>query len=93
MLTEDRMTTKIDGHEIEVVARTGPLKARFVLSVDGTVQDETQAAAGTAYLDGTLPDGRAFKAAIKLKLSGLAGEEYWLELDGERHPMGSGYIL
>lgn len=94
-LTQDQHTTTIDGHEVAVVARTGPVAGRFALYVDGELQADTKAVRGVHRLEGRLPgvDGRAFRIRVVLKAGGLAGEGYWLEIDGTERKIGEGWIL
>ena len=94
-LIEDRHTTTVDGHEIAVVARTGPIAGRFGLYVDGELQDDTKGVRGKHWLEGRLPgvDGRAFRVRIVIKAIGMAGEEYWLEIDGTERKIGEGWIF
>ena len=94
-LTQDRHSTTIDGHEIALVARTGPIAGRFALYVDGECQAETKAVHGEHWLEGRLPGegGRPFRVRIVLKAAGIAGEEYWLEIDGTERKIGEGWIF
>ena len=81
-----------------VEARSGPISARFALKVDGEVQDMTKATHGEHFLEGELPGehgspGKPLRAKVVLKAAGMAGEEYFLEVDGEERKLGEGYIL
>lgn len=97
-LTKDSFTGKVDGHEVEVQARSGPLAGRFALMVDGEVQDTIKAINGDHWLKGeTLGgEGRAgkpFRVRVNIKAAGLGGESYHLEVDGKERPLGKGFIL
>ncbi len=97
-LTEDRHHTKVDGHEVAVVARTGMVKGRFALYVDGEFQSDLKAAHGDHWLEGRLPatedrTERPFRVRIKMKALGIAGEEYFIEIDGEERKLGEGWIF
>ena len=96
--TYDRFEGKVEGHQVAIEARSGPWKGRFALIVEGDVQDMCQAVTGEHWLEGELPgddggEGKPFRAMVVLKAGGLRGEEYWLEVDGERRKLGEGFIL
>jgi len=88
---------KVDGHEVDVQARSGPISGRFALLVDGEVQDMTRAIHGDHWLEGEIPGGdkpdRPFWVRINLRAGGLGGETYFIEVDGEEKPLGEGYII
>lgn len=97
-LTQDSFAATIDGHKIEVEARSGPWAGRFALKVDGEVQDMIKAVTGDHWLEGALPGGpdgagRQFRVRVNLKAAGLGGETYWIELDGNETKLGEGFII
>jgi hypothetical protein len=94
----DRFEGKYEGHDIVVEARSGPIKGRFALIVDGETQDMCKAVNGAHWLDGEIHDedggeGKSFRVRVVVKTGGLRGEEYWLEADGEERKLGEGFIL
>ena len=96
--TEDRHQTIVDGREVAVVARSGVIKGRFALYVDGEFQDDLKALHGDHWLEGRLPavEGqpeRPFRVRVRLKAAGLSGEEYHIEVDGEERKLGEGWII
>ncbi|MDP9228094.1 MAG: hypothetical protein M3M99_03455 [Actinomycetota bacterium] len=91
--TADSFTGKVDGHPVEVQARSGPISARFALLVDGEVQDMTKAMHGDHWLEGEAPGGKPFRVRVNLKAGGLGGESYFIEVDGEEKPLGEGFIV
>jgi hypothetical protein len=96
--TQDSFGSKVDGHDVVVEARSGPISARFALKVDGEVQDMTKAIRGEHFLEGEVPGengapGKPFRVRVVLKAAGIAGEEYYLEVDGEERKFGEGYIV
>ena len=59
----------VDGHDVAVTGTTGPVHARWTLSVDG-VEADAAAAAGDFTLRTTLPDGSALSARVHQSLVG-----------------------
>ena len=97
-LTQNTFTGTLEGHEITVEARTGPIAGRFLLKVDGEVQDTAKAVNGEHWLEGRLParEGRpakSFRIRFVLRLFGVLGEQYWLQVDGEEREFGQGWIF
>ncbi len=97
---KDSFSNKVDGHDIVVEVRSGPVVARFALKVDGEVQDIIKAFTGNHWLEGALPGpggaddaARPFRVRVNLKAGGLGGETYWIEIDGEETKFGEGFIL
>ncbi|MGO4130162.1 hypothetical protein AB4028_01850 [Janibacter sp. RAF20_2_2] len=91
--TFDRFTGRVDGHDITVEARSGPIHGRFVLKIDGQPQDTRKAAVGTHVLEGLLPDGDPVRVRIVMKAAGLFGQEYFLEAKGTETKLGEGWLL
>jgi len=53
---------------------------------------------GKHFLEGEIPGengspGRPFRVRVVLKAGGMAGEEYYLEIDGQERKLGEGYII
>ncbi len=94
-LTQDQFSTRHDGHQITVEARSGAIKDHFRLLVDGAQQDELSALAGNHYLNGQLPGEppRPFRVRLQMKAAGLLGQAYFLEIDGEERKLGQGFLL
>jgi hypothetical protein len=68
-LFRDDHHVRIGPHDIEVTATTGPVHARWVLSVDGAEVDSA-AAAGDFALRTTLSDGSTVVARVHQSLLG-----------------------
>ncbi|MEU4834961.1 hypothetical protein [Streptosporangium sp. NPDC023615] len=68
-LTSDDYSVHVDGHTVAVTGKTGPVHARWVLTVDGREVDRAEAA-GDFSLRGTLPNGSAVRAEVHQSLIG-----------------------
>jgi len=68
-ITRDEHSTEIDGHEVAVTGRTGPVHATWRLLVDGEEVDSAKAA-GDFALRTELPEGAPVEAAIHQSLVG-----------------------
>ena len=91
--TSDSFSGRVNGHDVTVEARSGPLAWRFILKVDGIPQDTCKAMAGTHFLEGRLPDGTPVRLRVVMKAAGLAGEEYFLEANGAETKLGEGWLI
>ncbi|MGC5014069.1 hypothetical protein ACLQ2R_25175 [Streptosporangium sp. DT93] len=68
-LTSDDYSVHIDGHTVAVTGKTGPVQARWTLTVDGREVDHATAS-GDFSLRGTLPNGTAVRAEVHQSLIG-----------------------
>lgn len=91
--TFDRFSGRVDGHDIAVEARSGPIHGRFTLKVDGQPQDTCKAAVSTHVLEGVLPDGGPVRVRVAMRAAGLFGQEYVLEAKGVETKLGEGWLL
>lgn len=87
--TKDNHEIEIDGHQVAVTGKTGPIHATWTLLVDGREVDQAKAA-GDFNLRGELPDGPAVEAAVHQSLIGPTRVTF--RRNGEEIATSTGYV-
>ena len=88
-ITKDDHCFEIDGHEVAVTGRTGPVHATWTLVIDGRAVDSATVA-GNSSLRAELPDGSALRAKVHQSL--LGPTEVAIERDGQEIERFKGFV-
>jgi hypothetical protein len=86
---KDSHEIEIDGHQVTVAGKTGPVHATWTLLVDGREVDRAKAA-GDFNLRGEIPGGPAVEVAVHQSLVGPT--ELVFRRDGEEVATAKGYV-
>jgi hypothetical protein len=88
-VTKDNHEIKIDGHQVAVTGKTGPVHATWTLLLDGREVDRAKAA-GDFNLRGEIPGGPAVEVAVHQSLVGPT--KLIFRRDGEEVATTKGYV-
>jgi hypothetical protein len=88
-LTSDEHRFEVGGSVVEVIGRTGPVHATWVLVLDGLEADSAKAA-GDFTLRGDLPDGSQVRAQVHQSL--LGPTEVVVQHQGEVVGRAKGFV-
>ena len=88
-LTRDEHNIEIDGHQVVVTGKTGPVHATWVLAVDGQEVDSVKAA-GDFVLRAELSSGPPVEVAVHQSLVGPTSVTF--RRDGEEVHTAQGFV-
>lgn len=88
-LTRDEHSIEVDGRRVEVTGETGPVHARWTLSVDGREVDSAKAA-GDFVLRAELPQGPPVEVEVHQSLVGPTRVTF--RRDGDEIHAGKGFV-